>query len=232
MEGLGAEGTIENPPIIATDSEHPLMRFNLNPGNVSIQSGQRLTVPAGARSVVSTTGGPLIADVSRGGQQILVVGFDVGQSDWPLHLSYPLFFQNLLAWVPRASLAAEPYVVAGRPLSILSSPDFEAATVTLPDGAEETVDLDPLRPVYFANTERVGLYTVTYGGEPEVYAVNLLDRTESAIGPAAALETERGTYEAQRGPIKQRRELWRWLLAAAIAILTVEWWIYSRRAWI
>jgi len=231
LPGIRSDGTIENPPILAKDPDHPMMRF-LNPENIGISKALKLTLPDGSRTLISTRGGPLMADVSRGGQQILVIAFDIGESNWPLRLSFPLFVQNLLAWVPRAAMAQEMSVPAGRPLTIMPTPDREYATVTLPDGSTGRVQLDPLRPVFFGGTEAAGSYVVGYGDISEQYAVNLLDKDESAITPAGALTIGRAKIEAERGRIKQTRELWRWFVMLAIVVLAVEWWIYSRRAWI
>ena len=231
MDGVGTEGEIEHPPVIAIASDHPMMRFNLNPSNVRIAKAQRLVVPNDARGLVSTTGAPLIADVSRGAQQILVIGFDIADSDWPLHLSYPLFFQNLLAWVPRMALAAQTSIDAGHPLTIIPDPAYETATVTRPDGRTDDVALDPLRSVFYADTEQTGVYTIACGPTTRAYAVNVLDKTESAIGSAAALAIGQGEYTAQQGSIRQNRESWRWFVAAGVLILLLEWAIYCRRAW-
>ena len=232
IPGLTAEGTIDNPPVIATDSEHPLMRFNLNPGNVGIREALNVSLPESAGTVVSTTGAPLIADISQGAQRMALIAFDIANTDWPLNLSFPLFFQNVLSWVPRTALSEEVSVAAGRPLTLVSRPDVAEATMTRPDGTRETVTLDPLRPTFYSATEETGLYTVEYGDETERFAVNLLDATESAVKPSEALAIGGGDFEAERGRVRQTRELWRWLLAAAIALLALEWWVFSRRAWI
>jgi hypothetical protein len=230
IPGLASEGTIKNPPVLAHDAEHPAMRF-LNPGNLSVTEAMQVTLPEGARTLISTRGGPLVADVSRGGQQILVVAFDLGNSNWPLRLSFPLFIQNVLSWVPRSALAADRAQSTGEPLTLMSAAGGATATVTLPDGQERRVNLDPARPVYFAETLQAGPYHVDYGEYSEVFAVNLLDRVESAIAPADALQVGRAQVLAERGTIKQTRELWPWFVMAALAVLAVEWWIYSRRAW-
>lgn len=233
LPGIGSEGSLDRPAVIATDSEHPLMRFNLNPSNVGVSSAQKLVLPEGAHTIVSAPGAPLIADVSQGGQSIAVIAFDIAASDWPLNLSFPLFFQNLLAWVPRSALAEETSVDAGHPLTLVSRPEAAEATVQNPSGQTERVILDPLRPVYFSETQDAGLYTVTYSeSDTERFAVNLLDRTESSVRPAAALNIGGGDFRAQRGHVRQNRELWRWLLGAGIAVLALEWWVFSRRAWI
>lgn len=231
LPGIKSEGAIEAPPVLAWDSEHAVLRF-LNPANIGIREAQRLALPDGSRTLISTTGGPLMADVSRGGQQILVIGFDIAESNWPLRLSFPLFIQNLLAWVPRGSFATETSVATGRPLTIMPVQDVESATVTLPDGSAESVQLDPLRPVFFGATETAGPYVVTQGDTSEQYAVNLLDRNESAITPAEVLTIGRAEVKAERGRVKQNRELWRFFVIAALVVLMVEWSVYSRRAWI
>lgn len=231
IEGLAAQGTIETPPVVATDAKHPLMRFNLNPGNVGIRSAVRAQLPEGARAVVSTTGAALIADLSRGGQQIAWIGFDLAESDWPLNLSFPLFFQNVLAWAPRSALANESSVDAGRPLTLIAEPEVALAVVARPDGGTDRVPLDPLRPVFYSNTQKTGVYDVQFGARTEQFAVNLADLTESSIKPTDSLAIGRGQFEAQRGNVRQNRELWRLLIAVALVVLAFEWWVFSRRAW-
>ena len=231
LDGLGAETAIENPPVLSVDAEHPLLRFNVNPGNVAIRSAMRVALPDWARPVVSTTGGALIGDISRGGQRMAFIGFDIAESDWPLNLSFPLFFQNVLAWTTRAALSGEVSVAAGKPLTLVAEPDIGTATVTRPDGSSEQVALDPMRPVYFSNTGQIGVYTVSYGERKERFAVNLLDKVESSIGPSDKLAIGQGEFEAERGRIRQNRELWRYLLAAALCVIALEWWVFSRRAW-
>ncbi|MDZ4861455.1 MAG: BatA and WFA domain-containing protein [Candidatus Hydrogenedentes bacterium] len=231
IEGLVSEGTIENPPVVAVDAEHPLMRFNLNPANVGIQSAVKAVLPEGSRPVVSTTGGALIADVSRGGQQIVWIAFDLTDSDWPLNLSFPLFFQNVLAWAPRSALASESSVDAGRPITLIGQSDVAAAVITRPDGTQETVPLDPLRPVFYSNTQQAGVYTAQLGDNTERFAVNLLDPAESAVAPSDALAIGRGDFEAERGNVRQNREYWRALLVVALCVLALEWLVFSRRAW-
>ncbi|NUM56182.1 MAG: BatA domain-containing protein [Candidatus Hydrogenedentes bacterium] len=231
VDGLVSEGTIDGPPVIATDAEHPLMRFALNPANVGIRSAVKAALPQGARAIVSTTGSALIADVSRGGQQIVWIAFDHADSDWPLNLSFPLFFQNVLAWVPRSALASENSIDAGLPLTLIAKPEVTTATITGPDGRTESVPLDPLRPVFYSNTQHAGVYTVQLGDVQERFAVNLLDANESAVGPSATLAIGSSELAAERGNVRRNREVWRALIAIALGVLALEWWVFSRRAW-
>ncbi|NIA15889.1 MAG: VWA domain-containing protein [Nitrospiraceae bacterium] len=231
LEGLGTEGMLEKPGVIATDAEHPVMRF-LNPSNVNVTKAQRLTLPEGSRTLVSSRGGALVADVSRGGKQMVVVAFDLADSNWPLRLSFPLFVQNLIAWTPRATLTGESSVRAGESLTLLGTNGADTAEVTLPDGGSQTLRLDPTRPSYFGDTREAGLYDVVYGEHREVYAVNLLDLNESSVSPAPSLTIGRSDVVGERGGIEQDRELWHWFVMAALGVLALEWWVYSRRAWL
>lgn len=230
IPGLTAGDTIEHPPVLAHDAEHPVMRF-LNPANIAVTEAMQVTLPDGARTLISTRGGPLVADISRGGQNLLLITFDLGNSNWPLRLSFPLFIQNVLAWVPRSALATDMSQPAGTPIPLFTSGDVNTATVTPPSGAPVSITLDPARPVYFGDTTTAGPYRVAYGDYEEIFAVNLLDRTESAIAPAESLTLGRGEVVAERGQLKQTQELWPWFALAALAVLAVEWWVYSRRAW-
>jgi len=230
IPGLSASGAIENPPVLATEQDHPVMRF-LNPGNIRIAKALQVTLPNGARTLVSTSGGPLIADLSRGGQQMLAVTFDLGDSNWPLHLSFPLFVQNLLSWIPRSGLSGQTSVATGESIEMLPMTGVEQAKVRRPDGVVETVPLDPLRPVFYGATARAGAYEVSSGDRIEWFAVNLLDKNESSITPAESLNLGRTDVAPIEGPIRFNREFWRGLIAAGLLVLSVEWWIFSRRAW-
>lgn len=231
LSGLRSPGAAENPVIAAVDSKHPMMRF-LNFSNVGVRKALKLELPEGGQSLVTGSAGPLIADVSREGRQIIVVSFDIADSNWPLRLSFPLFVQNLLAWTPKGMMTGEASNATGCPLSIVSAPETQTATVKSPAGVTQSVALDPLRPVYFGATEKAGVYAIATGKIVAQYAVNLLDKNESSITPAQTLSIGRSEVKGERGQVEQNRELWRWFLIGALLLLAIEWWIFSHKAWI
>jgi len=229
LPGLASIGELANPPIMALDKDHPVMRFT-NPSNISIGKALQVTLPEGARTLVSTEGGPLIADISQALQPMLFIAFDIGDSNWPLHLSFPLFMQNILAWVPAAGSGGEPTLATGSPIEIHALPEVAEARVLAPGGTSQTIALDPLRPVYFAATNTAGPYEVARGEDHRHYALNLLSREETAIHPAESLALGDLEVAAAGGPVTFNKELWRWLLLAGLAVLAIEWWVYTRRA--
>jgi hypothetical protein len=62
-----------------------------------------------------------------------------------------------------------------------------------------------------------------------VFAANVLDSMESNTQPRESLDFGRfGEVEAT-AVRKANLELWRWIAAAALAVLLFEWWFYHRR---
>jgi Ca-activated chloride channel homolog len=229
INGLELLGELPNPPVMAVDKEHTVMRYT-NPGNISIGKALQVALPTGATTLISTEGGPLVADISGALQPMLLIAFDIGDSNWPLHLSFPLFMQNVLAWLPSSGAAGESSLTTGSPLEIYALPDALDAQILAPGGEETSLSLDPLRPVYFADTKVAGPYTVSRGDVVDHFAVNLLNTNESAIKPAENLSMGSQQLAAVQGPISYDRELSRWLLAGGLAILALEWWVYTCRA--
>ncbi len=77
----------------------------------------------------------------------------------------------------------------------------------------------------------VGLYST----EPPVpqfeqMAVNLLDANESNLLPADHAPGDLGAPIEEQKTSRARLELWWWLAAvAALPLLMIEWWVYTRR---
>ncbi|HEX6763885.1 MAG TPA: VWA domain-containing protein, partial [Polyangiaceae bacterium] len=113
---LGAP--LERPTITSWTDGDPRLRFTSFEG-VVIQRANTV-VPDGPRSsLVRSREGTLIADISGAGRTGTLVGFDVGESNWPLRASFVLFVRNLieLARSHRAGVAQGP-ARTGEPLAL------------------------------------------------------------------------------------------------------------------
>jgi hypothetical protein len=82
----------------------------------------------------------------------------------------------------------------------------------------------------FGDTERVGIYKyqAVPAGTLRSFAVNLLDANEGNIEPREEIKigSERVTTGQER---QQPREMWKWILLLAAALLAAEWIVYNRR---
>ena len=74
-----------------------------------------------------------------------------------------------------------------------------------------------------------GTYRLRLGTNDTVFCVNLLDAAESDTRPRSELDFGRFGSVAATATKRANLELWRWIAAAALAVLLFEWWYYHRR---
>ena len=181
---------------------------------------------------------PLIVLHREGKGVHLIVAFDLLQSNWPMKVSFPIFLFNSLQFLAvgssmdvRQSLdpGATPRIPQTAALqgikqvTLKGPPGVAPRTLTVPEAGDFA--LPPL--------DRVGVYaTDPPVPQYEQIAVNLLDANESNILPAAAGNALGGVAAEVReaDANKSRMELWWWVVAcAALPLLMIEWWVYTRR---
>jgi hypothetical protein len=129
------------------------------------------------------------------------------------------------------------------PLAVPPGAASAAVAVTAPDGA--VIALEPGGTNFTAAT-LPGVYTVAGGATPARFVVNLA-AAESRTAPLPADELERlgvpvpgvvptperiaaRQVQLQNGELEGRQKLWRWFLAATLAVLLLETWLAGRTA--
>jgi uncharacterized protein YegL len=218
--------------------DHPILR-GLQLGKMYVGEAIKLAVPIETETLVDGFKGPLILMHREGRSTHLVCTFDLLQSNWPLRLSFPIFMNNALQYlalgtdmdvresfppgatprIPRTNIQ-KVEAERGQPLKelMLDGP-MGRKTVKIPDAGD----------VALPALDKVGVYTT----EPpipqyEKIAVNLLDSSESNLLPVSQPPGGGTAVEGIAG--KSRLELWWWIVAcAALPLLLIEWWVYTRR---
>ncbi len=233
-------------PVFDYDTSHPLM-YSLQLNNVTIAEAHQVTGPEGSSPLMESAFGPMMAIGPRGGFEDLVIGFPLleydenGDSlvntDWPNRLSFPLFMQNMVSILGgRAKFNATQGNKPGQLVTIRSKFPYSSITVKGP-----AKDRNKLRPrsdnsFVFPQTERSGIYEVTdtdTGDVDQLFSINLLDRRESNVNVREKLEIGYEEFAGSPSEFKPaRQEYWFWLVAVALLILVVEWYIYNRRVFI
>ena len=102
--------------------------------------------------------------------------------------------------------------------------------VAEPIAADVSVGAQPGDEVPLGRLERAGVYRIegAPAGPGGLLCINLLDETESAIRVEPTVEISgrpARPYTAESAP----REIWPWFIAAAAALLTIEWFLYAIR---
>jgi hypothetical protein len=136
----------------------------------------------------------------------------------------------------------------GEPLALRVDPAIDEVRLTRPDGTTLSTSENGLfedapaltiqnEQLVYADTAAPGVYMLEEfrGGDLEArhrYAVNVFAPAESDIAPQPELEVMQssGLQTAITRDRMARQEFWRWLAAAALVVLIVEWLVYQRHA--
>jgi hypothetical protein len=209
--------SIERPSITSWVEADPRLRFASFDG-VSVAKARRIEPEGPNASLVRAREGTLIADVSGAGRSGTLVGFDVGESTWPLRASFVLFIRNLLeqSRSHRAGAATGP-ARTGEPLAARVPLDVTEIELERPDKSRSQV---PAHAGLAAapGPASAGFYYLTWKGTrpgSTLVPVNLTSALESDLR-----ERELVTPRDRPAPVRKAGELsdavseWSWLLAA------------------
>ncbi|MCV0402919.1 MAG: BatA and WFA domain-containing protein [Chloroflexi bacterium] len=241
------DGRIESPAIDRVDPDEPILRF-VDLSTVHIGRTRDIELADGMRAVVSTPAGtPLVAVGQVGGRRSAVIGFDLGESDLPLQIAFPLLMSNLTEFLLPVGEGILPSSVRlGESVGVSVDPRIDRIAVEtagaegLPGAATTRVEVPVVGGrATVPGAELVGLRQVTAISEvPELSglalgrtAVNLFSPDESDVRPGDPQRiTAMGRVTNGEGPDTQpTRAEWWWPLAlAALALLMVEWLLFHR----
>ncbi len=253
--GPGAPVKVENelksPGFDKIERKHPIVRWTAL-DDVNIAKGHKLVPQPGDKIVGASIEGPILVTGQRGGFKFVALGFDVRESDLPLRVAWPLLLLNSVNFFTDED---SQYISSFRTGDVWRVPvvtQTGQARLKTPDKTELLVPVHEGRAVYLG--ERAGFYELagTEGSDPSstpdepqpkddpnqpkvgatmsAFAANLLDADESAIEPAKELVVDGKKAGTLSGfQIGVRREIWIYLLIAAILLTAIEWITYHRR---
>jgi hypothetical protein len=235
------EGRLSAPLITDQNKTHPVMRW-VTLKDVNISQSARFARGPGVAVLAASFKDPIIVARVEEGVKSVGIGFDVRKSDLPMRVAFPLLVLNSIDWFAgdtadliTSNPTGQTWAVAmpgaqrstnsGSPAKNRSS---GYARISDPDGRLSRAPIHDGRVMVYG--DRVGLYQITHGDHHVRLAANLADPVESKIQPARTLVLGGRKLEAPTGfGIALRREIWIYLLLAAIGLGLVEWLTYNRR---
>lgn len=219
-------------PITTWDSEHPLTSSIQWP-TITVFGAQPIEPPDGTRNLLESGELPLLILGRFQNQPAVVMTFDLFRSNFPLRAGFPIFVKAAVDWLTRANPATAPQFLKGGETFTMRVPEeTRDVRVVSPGGERWMLAPSPERTISFGETYSPGLWKIESAGATlSPFAVNLLNLNESnpaVVDPVTA--TEDGTLEREglAAELKSNREIWRWLAAAALALLALEWMLYRR----
>jgi hypothetical protein len=195
--------------------------------------------PRTPRLIEGDEGLALLFSLSRNAYTDLVQTFalvnDTGKwnTNWPLQTSFPLYLRSILYTLGNLSESpTEETIQPGQAITIRLPPGVEQARIQPPTGPAQVVKRTNRPELTFADTDQLGVYTISLGQRNRYLAVNLLDPDESNIEPQRSVRLGSEEIEQSQQVRRQPRDLWKWLVVPALLFLMLEWYIYNRRVYV
>jgi hypothetical protein len=225
---------LEDNTVLDWKRDHPILQ-GLKIGKLA---GSKFSMkfelpPVGVERLIEGSKGPLVVLTREGRSSHLVVGFDILQSDWPFHFSFPIFLYQALEYLALGSEmnVHEAFVPGATPIIPLGdvrrvAADRKEVRLNGPMGSK-TIKIPDSGDFVLPALDLVGLYTldIPIPGYDKL-AVNLLDSNESNLMPLTQPPGGIGTPVTSK---RARVELWWWLALAGVPLLLIEWFVYTRR---
>ncbi|WP_438007856.1 VWA domain-containing protein [Sorangium sp. So ce321] len=223
---------LDRPTLTSWDTADPRLRF-LTLDGVHLRAAASLEPEAATQALIRAQEGTVAADISTASRTGTLLGFDVGESDWPLKASFVLFVRNLLeqARAHRAHGITGP-ARTGEPLRVGVPATARELQAIGPAG--ERLDVAQRAGLaLIAETPRAGFYRLSWQG-PQAGSVlvpaNLTSVAESDLAPKP-LVAEGGGEVAVSSAASQpdAHAEWTWLLAlAALGLVVFDVWYFTR----
>lgn len=227
------EGELKTPGFDKIERKHPIVRWTAL-DDVNIARGTKLVPQPGDKVVGATQeGAGILVTGQRGPYKFVAIGFDPRDSDLPLRVAWPLLLLNSINFFTDEDAQYISSFRTGDVWRVPIASQSGAAKLRTPGGAEIAVPVHEGRAVYLG--EHAGFYELsgsasTAEATSTAFAANLLDAEESAIEPAKELVVDGKVAGTLSGfQIGVRREIWIYLLVAAILLTAIEWITYHRR---
>ena len=220
---------LSRPGFDKIERRHPAVRF-LALDDVNVAVAHKLVPEPGDKVLGAAEGGasPILVAGVRGGRKFVALGFDVRDSDLPLRVAWPLFVLDCIDWFTDEDAQYLSSLRTGDVWRLPVAASVVEASVKRPDGSVMKVPVHEGRAVLLG--EHAGFYELDAGGQSTSFAANLLDASESSIAPQDRLSVdakEAGSVDAFHAGV--RREVWIYLLLAAVLLSALEWATYHRR---
>lgn len=243
---FGAGEALKEPLITEKDSAHPLLRW-VEWGEVTFFKATQLNTPEmdgwQFRAPLQSFEHPLILTGEHGGQRIAAFAFDVGESDLPLRIAFPLLISNTLQWLAHGDAALPPTSLeCGKSLPLKPGETFSLLPDDEATGAAPSAATVPPAPQHEPSKEHGGILQPLRNG---FYAIRPLQPPEAEANALIAVNTfSEAESNLSRAPEKAAsplaapgnvlepfttRPLWHWFALAAFVLLSLEWWLYHRR---
>ena len=229
------EGEVRRPRIRDWERDAPLLQF-VDLRDVAIARASRLSVPAWAKVLVQGDDVPLmLAGERENRQRIVVLPFDLRQTNLPLTAAFPILMLNVMGYLEPPGQVDTRDLRPGDLVNIAPLLQTDEVTVRKPDGSTAGFKVAGA-PLRFDQTALPGIYTATQKVNnvavgQEIFAVNPSNERESDVRPRPLVLAggQQLSAPAPGATVPVQREFWQYLIPPILLLLLIEWWWFHRR---
>jgi len=229
-----AAPAVDHPLVTDLDVSHPMLRL-VDLEHVSLLRASVAEIPAHPpegwlfEAPVRSFDHPLLITGKRrtdsGEIRLAAFTFDIADSDLPLRVAFPLLMSNAIHWLAGDRAASAISVKAGQPFPLSGDESVETKPgATDPQTRQAAHVFAPLMN---------GFYEVHSPAQSRSSwaAVNTFDEAESNLNTAASPAKSVTASAAVPSMVTAGFDwpLWQYLTLTAIALFTLEWWLFHRR---
>ena len=220
---------LQRPYVTDVNEEHPVTRW-VTLADVNFDDSLVFRPEPGDTTLVSSVRAPMAVARDAGGTKLVVLGFDLEDTDLMLRAAFPILMVNILDWFTGQGAQFSTTYPAGQSwtIPVPGAPEAASYVVTRPDGTSTT--LAARDQTLRLRGKQVGVHEIAGPTGQSRIAANLASPDESRITAATELTLGgRAVAAPPRLAPSTSWHLWRWLVLAAVAILALEWVTYHRR---
>jgi hypothetical protein len=216
--------------VLNWDRQHPLLRY-VEMDSLRMAGAGRLVLPADAQALATGQAGAVMAVVADEQRQHVVLTFDVLQTNWPLQVSFPIFFSNAVPWLGLGGKADEGLSYRPGDVTVVDTTSDAMLRYAGPEPLlAKPVGGEAVLPIF----ARAGLYRAEnreqlIDASQQYLPVNVVNPTDSDLRPVSAMDLGGASLVVAERDAVVRREVWRWFAWGALAVLLIEWIVYTRR---
>lgn len=211
------------PELLNFNHGHRCLR-GLDLSNLSIQKSYILNVPDWGETLIKSEHGALMFCGERDNRKILVVGFDLMHSNFPLEIAFPVFISRLVNWF--MDYEHKNWITAGEPYyyTVPSSSEEILVTITRPDGKQIAYEVKN-NLISFTDTLNAGVYKIECDTFQKRFVVNYqTDRiTDTDYSLKGAIQHSEASL-----PETIPQKLGILFVFLSLGVLVMEWYCYVR----
>ena len=229
--GVTTTNQLTNQVIVDWRARHPVLQF-VDLSNFFASKSWNMTLPRDADVLAELASSPAIATVRRSGSTMVLVGFDVMQTNWPFEPGFVMFCYNAMNYLGmELGRGEQADLTVGQAITIESLQPNVEAKLSGPGLDQLKLRSDPSGMLRFPQTDLAGVYSIEVEGTgARHFAVNLLNAAESDIAPVRQITLSGQQIITQDQDLQRSNvELWPVLAMIALALVCLEWLVYNSR---